>query len=742
MRPDQVQLEYANGLYARKMYEMAAPEYERYMSIYPNAPDRQMALFRLAESNRAMKNTNAAKAAYDSLLTNYSTGEFIGSAAYRLAELYFAEEDYREALPYYRKASIRLKDPLVVNASKYYAARCLENLKLFSEARINYEDLVAIREQNPYREAAWFSLAKLFVDAGRKADAAKQLDQLAQETQKPELKAEALVRAGLLKIDLGQPDKAAADLNKALKFPEIGQWKESAELGLLHLLYDAGKYKQVVETYTAGENAFSKDTRAEVALLAANAYRQLGQQKPAQELYLEVIKDFPDSNYAKDALYEQLVSLYASNDPEVIQKVDEYLKQNLFPEKRDQVTLLKAEALYKSKQYAAAVPVYESLQDTDLPPNLKADSLFKLGWCHTQLGNTDSAAKTFSAFISKYPSNKSLPTALAQRGLAFQQAKNFAGALKDFSDILARFPTAKERELALLQKALILGQQQDNQGMAESFRQLLREFPKSTAAAQANYWIGWAAYEAKNYKDAIAPLENARKLNRPEFLERSSLRLINAHYYLEDQDGLAAEIDAYAKASKSKVPAEVVRWLASHFFENKVYDRAAKYYEMLVNREGETTAADLLNLGKCRLNQQKQGEAVKTFRRYLETPLQPQDKAAGLIAMGQAQLGLEEFADAQKSADEACIHQPEGRLNAEGRMLAGDIAMARQDYENASKIFLSISLVFDDPVLTPQALEKAYVSLLKAGNEVEAKKTLNKLQSQYSEYQMKMRPGI
>ena len=720
------------------MYEEAAPEYERYLSNYPDAPDKQTALFRLAESNRAIGNTNAAKSAYDSLLMNFTTGDFIGSAAYRLAELYFSDMDFRQALPLYRKAAIRLRDPVAVNASKFYAARCLENLKFYSEARINYEDLVATREQNPYREISAFSLAKLLADAGRRADAVKQLDMITAETKKPELKAEALVRSGLLRIELGLPDKAAADLNAALKIPEIGLWQESAQVGLMRLLYGAGKYKEVTETFRAGEAGFSKELKGEVLLLAANAYRQLGQQKPAQELYGQVLAEFPDSTYAADAQYEQLVSLYNSNDPALLGKVEEYLKNpDLKKQTRDQVTLLKAESLYKTKQYAAAIPVYESLRDSDLPSNLKAETLFKLGWCNIQLNNSEGAAKAFGEFISKYPTNKNLPTALAQRALAFQQAKNLSGALRDFQDIITRFPASKERELALLQKGLILGQQQDNKAMADTFRQLLKDYPKSAAAAQANYWIGWSGYEARNYKECLGPLENARKLNKEEYFERTSLRLISAHYYLEDANGLATEIDIYTKSSKGKVPAEVLRWLGLNQMTAKAYDRAAKYFGMIVSGEGEQTPADLLNLGTSQAMEKKYAAAIKSFRKYLELSLPLQEKAAGLIALGHAQLALDEFEDAQKSADEACIHQPEGRLNAEGRMLSGDIAAAQKDFEKASKIYLSISLVFDDPVLTPQALEKAYHALLDSGNEADAKKALNKLQSQYSEYQMK-----
>ncbi len=39
--------------------------------------------------------------------------------------------------------------------------------------------------------------------------------------------------------------------------------------------------------------------------------------------------------------------------------------------------------------------------------------------------------------------------------------------------------------------------------MAQTFRQLLKEFPKSSVAAQAQYYIGKAAFDAKEYKAAL-----------------------------------------------------------------------------------------------------------------------------------------------------------------------------------------------------------------------------------------------
>ena len=89
-----MQLDIANGYYAQKKYDQAAPEYERYLGMYPTAPGRPDALFRLGESYRHNGANNAARSAYDNLLTQFPTNDFVGPAAYRLADIYYAEKQF------------------------------------------------------------------------------------------------------------------------------------------------------------------------------------------------------------------------------------------------------------------------------------------------------------------------------------------------------------------------------------------------------------------------------------------------------------------------------------------------------------------------------------------------------------------------------------------------------------------------------------------------------------------------
>ena len=90
--------------------------------------------------------------------------------------------------------------------------------------------------------------------------------------------------------------------------------------------------------------------------------------------------------------------------------------------------------------------------------------------------------------------------------------------------------------------------------------------------------------------------------------------------------------------------------------------------------------------------------------------------------------------DAQKIAQEIMTLQPEGRVNAEARLLAGDVEMERQQFEDAGKTFMSVALLYDDPEITPQALAKAAKAYQKAGKPVEAGRASDQLHQKYPDY--------
>jgi TolA-binding protein len=81
--------------------------------------------------------------------------------------------------------------------------------------------------------------------------------------------------------------------------------------------------------------------------------------------------------------------------------------------------------------------------------------------------------------------------------------------------------------------------------------------------------------------------------------------------------------------------------------------------------------------------------------------------------------------------------QPEGKFNAEARMQIGEVEEARGNYENAAKSYMSVAVLYEDPDVTPHALERAYQAFQKAGDQPQASKTLSELKTRFPNYQLR-----
>jgi len=739
--PAKNQLAIADGLYIRKLYDLAAPEYEKYLWQYPDDSGRASAMYRLADCYAMLGQQEPALNTYRMLIEEIGSGEYVGSAAFRLAAHEFDRKNFSGAASLYEKAFTNARTPEVKLTARYYQAKCLELSSKKSDAKAAYEEVAKTPGKNPYRDAARLSLAYYALENNQRQEAFDLFNDLGRDAVKPVVRAEALTRAGVLASDLKQKDKADQLLRSAIALNVEGKWKQVAELELMKVQYEGDKFAQVLDSYANSTNSPGDETRPSVMLLVANSYRQLGKHQKALELYNQLIHIYPNTSEAYDARYQKLVSLDAMKDPSLVQEVDSYLATGPSKERADKAKLLKAQALFQLNRYEPAARLYLELTNSSLPDPYKADCYYAAGYAFVLLQDSQSAIHAFSGLINKYPKHKMASKALLKRAVLYQEAKNFPAAVTDFNRIISDYAASAETETALLQKGLTLGQQGDYGQMTATFRQLLKTYPNTAGAAQAYYWIGWAAFEAKKYQDALGPLVKARELNAKEFAERTSLRLMLCYQYLLKKAEAAKEVDDFLKKDpdKSSMVADVCRWLGTEYYNENNYEQAAKYLG-LTTKDVEPVKVDKSSwfmLAKSRNELKDYQDAIEAANHFLEGATEPADRSQGFLALGVAQLGAGQLDAAQKSAEQALILQPEGRFNAEARMQLGDIECSRGNYENAARSYMSVAVLYEDPEVTPRALEHAYEAFQKAGNEPQAMKTLSELKSRFPNYNLK-----
>jgi TolA-binding protein len=739
MPPDAIQFNLANDLYVRKQYTQAAAEYERYLGQYADGAQRQAALWWLGECYRQLNRLPAARSSYQNLVIAFKEGEFVGPATYRLATIDFNAQNYRSAQPLFERSVALAKADDVRLSSLYFEALCLEKMDRREETVPVYEEILTVSANNPFRDDARLALAHIAVTDKHPADAFKQYEALSREAAKPALQAESSLKAGLLARELNQNDTAGTLFVRATTLAGASAAvRADAMIAQLHLLYDTNKYRQLLESYTADLPALTDALQPEAMLLAANAQRQLGQHAKAQSIYDEIITQFPKSPQAPEAHYQRIISLYASKDPNFVKEADDFVAQSSDMVENDQVRLMKADTLFRKGDYLSAAYAYNVLDDSaNLPAKYRAETAYRLGYCYAEAGDADKTIDAFTHFLHQYPDHPLVVKALIQRAVAFEKDKKYPDALADFNVVIAEHADAKEREAALQQKGLIQGQEGDDHGMTETFRTLLKDYPKTDAAGLANFYMGRAAFTAADYPGALAYFIAARHADPKEYGAKAGLLIILCDYQLKNAPNLTSEIASYEAAkAQPPVPSEILRWLGEEEYNAKNYAAAEKHLTTATASPGNRLPDTWLLLARTRLSLEKWDGALTAVGHYLEAAgsLEPAAHAQGLLVRGEALIGLQRYDEAQKASEDMLELQPEGTLNAKARLLEGQVAFSRERYSDAAKLYMSVSVLYDDPQITPQALTQAANAFDKAGQPSEAAKARDELKSRFPDY--------
>jgi TolA-binding protein len=718
----------ANNFYARKLHEAAIPEYEKFLILQTGGARRAEALFRLAECHRLAGNPDAAQAAYEKLLLEFQTGEFAAAGAYRLGEILLAQKLHEPAALQFELAAREAKEPKIRLAATYFAARSLDALGKTDSAADRYTEVLETAGENPYLENAAMGLGAIQLRLGKTKPALATYEKLSETATSPEVASSAALQAAKLAAESDFHVKALALYELAAVKATDSKTKSEALLAALRLRYSRKDHEGILQNADAVEAAISPSARPEVLQILAASQRQAGREEDARRTYERLINEHPEAA-TPEILYQRLLGLYALKDPALVAEADRFLQTTGDPKQKAAVALLKAESFYQSGDHAAAAKSYEAvLENQWLASAQRSAALYKFAWCLAASGNNEAAIPAYTEFLAKHPNDKLASTALLQRGLARQKSKDHAGAIADFDLLLKDYSMSKEVELALLQKALTCGHLKNYTGMSEAFRELLEKYPKSAAAAQANFWLGWAAYENRDFKESVRFLERARELDAKNYSERATLRIVLAHYQLENRAAAGREVENHKGAA---LPPEILVWLAEGEVKDRKFSKAVYLLQPLLENPASAPPGAWLLLSEARHGTGEFEEAGTAADKYLAAVSEPSAQARGNIAKARAEAGLKRFPAARQAVEQALFLQPEGRLNSEARLTSGAIYFEEGDFDSAARAFLSVSVLSDDPALAREGLTRAAESYRQSGNTEEAEKVLKELAERF-----------
>lgn len=734
-------LEFANLLYKYGKYEDAVVKYTEFLKEHATSPNAPTGWYRLADCYRRLDKQAEAKQCYDTLIKKHPDSPFTGNAAYTMAVFTFNEDKYEEALPYFQTATLKLKEPAIRMEMQYFYGRALQLLGKKDEAMAEYEVLLKYERWSHFKENGQLELANMLAEKGENAKAVVHFKALAAESKDPKIKDNARYMVGILTLE-DNPEEAEKFLRETLdsKTADANQ-KAQAQIALMTRAYEKEQYQEVTKLFALAPIAAKGEIRAKLEIMVAHSQRQLKNYPEAIRLYGAIERQFPGTKEATESGFRKLQCFHVVGDKDLPLYVDRYVAVQSQVDANtpylDLALLLKAERLFENKNYAEAAEAYSQVRPDKIDESYGPDRLYKMAWALVDGGKLADGIQALGDFMGQFKDDPRIPSVLAKRASAHLKAESLDAALADYQKLADDFPKDANAEYALHQAARIFHQKAQLKEMVGAYQKLLERFPKTVIQGEANYWIGSGLFELEKYDECVLPLTKARELYEKD-KERTSLRLILAYYHLRDIPQLLAETKAFRAVNKDlKIPIQVYAVLGRELYKQGDFRNAEDF--LLLTAKPKTplsTPVDIWDkLSKIYLDTGKWAEAIEHLDYFLAHQHHPETEARAKLDKAGCQLKLKKTGDAATVVEDVLTLVRQGRLNAEARILLGDIAMADDDAQRASELYVIVCQLVNDPVMTPRAMERMAKALDKLGKTAEADQYRADLKEGYPNYQ-------
>jgi len=566
-----------------------------------------------AEALLAKGDNAGSAAAYHELVAAHPQAAQLATWQSREGAALIADKQWQKAHEVLAAAIPKLKDSAAAEAM-LLDATCFVELKNPAEAVKVLASLETAHPQWPRRSEGMLLAVRAKREAGDKAGALKQAEQLV----------------------LQFPSGALADV----AWYRLGQLRQDAEA-----------FDTAIEAYAQARTLKPKGNRAPWALLASGwCHEAKGRLPEAIKVWSDLIDSYPESSALGVGLLARGDARQRSGDFKGGQTDAERLlanqqdpKTKLEPGPLAEARLLSGLCLSGDKQFTAAAIVYQQLL-ADQPNFPAADRvLFELGLAHLQDNKRSDAEASFRKLVERFPnSNRAAEAWLEigenkwEAGLWDDAAKAYLSAINSGSAAILPAakpepaaksgiaPTSGKAAPALLEQAQHkLGwtfvMRKDNASAIKAFADQTAQHPTGPFAADGQALLGEALFNSGKFAEAQTALAQAlkdpAKLSSAELRGMASLRAIECTAQQEKWADSLALAEQFLSLTPQSPSVPQVRYAAAWAQQNLgQLDKALEGYRAVADASrSELAARARLMEGEVLFEQGKHKDAVKSF---------------------------------------------------------------------------------------------------------------------------------
>ncbi len=737
-------------------YADAVTSFSSFVSDFPQNNRREEALYRLAESYRNLGRTDDALAAYTYQVQNYPDGPLRINGELRRGAILFDQGKFADAITPLQIVSTK-GDGELQQAANDLLGRCYLSTQKEADGRALLQALVDQQPPGKFAGDAAQALAELDDNQGKSADALALWQKVLALSTDSSVQAVAAARGGWSALAAKQPDVAEKLFRTALKLNIAGDARKVANTGLLRILFQQKRYSDWLTLYTQEKANLLDSAQQEIIYDLGQVQFSLKHWPESVAAFDAYLAAYNTQDAAVTAAYQRFLALTQIDREKTVAEATAYLTAWPKSPYRPQVQLLEAQELSHEKKFTDAIPLWESLANEPDSKSLPHDDiLLQLARTYDQLNNYPKAATAYQNYIDAMHtqpgdshSAKAVLNAQARLAICLQKSNQLLAATDAWKTVQSSAPDGSpEQQMALESLGLIYARGGPAQADAEvaTFRTLLDKFPGTSLAPMAAFSVGDALFKKGDYAGAESYLLKARNADAKTWMQPATQRLVLSAYgmknfdktvsYLKEYDTLPIPADAQSQLT-ARLPAALFYWLAETARKAGNWPDAELYYTRVTQHPdpGDLLAGAWWQLGEVQSQRKEWPAAVASYEKYRKIKPDTKDASVILLALGRAQLGAQNTDAAKALGNQTLLQEPEGPNSAAARMLLGETAFTVKDYAEASKMFGTLALLFDDPKITPQAISRAADSYQAAGDAASAAKWRQKLQDKYPGFQ-------
>jgi len=742
-------IQFADGLYTRQMYELAAREYASMIKKYPDGAKNDVVAFRLAECLRLMGKTKESARLYSSIVYQYKSSPFRLRAAYRRARLYMQEEDYTSAIAHF-EVILNEKPPAdLAAATTFYLGEAQLKSDQTEKADKTFARIISQYPNTMFYAHALMYRGEIYRDKWLKVtEKGKTDDKLAEKAlgffkkalaakSGKRVSAEALFQMAEIRFRQKRFDLSSEYYHKLmLQYPD----DERATAARMQASWSAANAGLHAEALSLADKALA-DTAAdgnrdEWLYLKANAQRQLLQNRDAIITYLALLNKYPESRFIVPARYEIAVTYFKMGKyQDAIQHAEQI---RITPELRSDVCWLLAESYAALKKDAEAIQYYRMVIRDNPKSERARDALYRLAYHLQNQQAYREASQTYNKLVAQFPKSKLAPQALYASAFSLEKANAYEDAVRDWRRLTSDYPNSKFIREAIYQKAMCEIRLERKEAAITSLNEFLRRFPAGRFSADAHYWNGMLAYELQQYPAAESALREAmQKSSREELKNDAAFQLGLTLQKLKRSDEAAAIFRKLMDSpASSKFSPELLEWLATWYNTHNESDKSEEAAVLLIKstKEPAWKQAGWVLLGRARDKLGKKKDARLAYKHAIEIGVNTHYASEAALWLGNICLDATKGADAAKYFNIAMAKSvPQNKLavRANATFGLGRAAEIGKNYDAAARYFMSIAILYDDPKLVPECLYRAALSYDKLKRASDRNKAAQELLQRY-----------